>query len=161
MNLTTGSIRYPVTVIVAVLIAVIAGFVSLARVPVQLTPEIERPRVSVTTIWPGASPEEIEKDIVKKQEEFLKSVEGVVEMQSQSSDSYGSIVLEFPVGTDITGAVVKVTNKLNEVRSYPENAERPVVSSSGQFENAIAWFAIKGDSGVYVPHFQTMVEDLV
>jgi len=71
MTLIRGSIRYPVTVIVAVLIAIIAGLVSLSRIPIQLTPEIERPRVSVTTVWPGASPEEVEKDVVKKQEEFL------------------------------------------------------------------------------------------
>ncbi|MEW6412399.1 MAG: efflux RND transporter permease subunit [Candidatus Zixiibacteriota bacterium] len=162
MSLITSSIKFPVTVIVGVLIALIGGFIALYKVPVQLTPEIERPIITVTTTWVGASPGEIEKEIIEKQEEYLKSVEGVLEMSSESQDSYGQVTLEFPVGTDLTGAVVRVTNKLNEVPSYPTNAERPVVTTSGLLEGAIAWFVIKPDSaGVYVPHTQTMVEDVV
>lgn len=161
MSVITSAIRFPVTVIVGVLIAVIGGFLALSRVPVQLTPEVQRPIVTVSTFWPGASPEEIEKEIIEQQEEYLKSVEGLVEMTSESSDSRGSITLEFAVGTDVTGAVVKVTNKLNEVPSYPDNADRPVVTSSSQLEGAIAWFIIQSDSGVFVPQVQSFVEDIV
>ena len=147
MRLITSSIRFPVTVIVGVIIAVLGGLLALNRVPVQLTPEVQRPIISISTNWFGASPEEIEKEIIEKQEEFLKSVEGVVEMNSQSQDGRGSITLEFGVGTDISSALVKVTNKLNEVPSYPENSDRPIVTSSGSFERAIAWFVVKSDSG--------------
>jgi HAE1 family hydrophobic/amphiphilic exporter-1 len=141
--------------------AVIGGFVALTRVPIQLTPDIQRPVVNVTTIWPGASPEEIEKEIVQEQEEYLKSIEGLLEMTSESSDGRGAITLEFAVGTDIVGATVNVTNKLNEVRRYPENAERPIVSSSGRFDNVIGWFVVGGDSGIYVPHYKALIEDVV
>lgn len=161
MSLIQTSIKFPVTVIVGVIIAVLGGLFALGRVPVQLTPEVERPIVTVSTYWPGASPEEIEKDVIEKQEEYLKSVEGVVEMSSESLDSRGTITLEFNVGTDITGAVVKVTNKLNEVPSYPENAERPVVQTSDQVGGAIAWFVVKNDSNVYVPHTLALIEDMV
>ncbi|UCG62721.1 MAG: efflux RND transporter permease subunit [Candidatus Zixiibacteriota bacterium] len=162
MSLINSSIKFPVTVIVGVAIAIIGGFIALNKVPVQLTPEIQRPIVSIETIWTGASPEEIEKEIIEKQEEYLKSVEGVIEMTSESEDSYGRVELEFPVGTDLTGAVVRVTNKLNEVPSYPQNAEQPVVSTSGRLEGAVAWFVIKADrEGIYVPHMQTLIEDLV
>lgn len=161
MNLIDSSIRFPVTVIVVVLVAVIGGFIALNRVPVQLTPEVERPIINVSTSWVGASPDEIEREIVHEQEEYLKSIEGVIEMRSESHDGYGTITLEFPVGTDITGAVVRVTNKLNEVPSYPENADRPVITSSGGAEGAIAWFVVVSDSGVYVPHQKTLMEDLV
>jgi len=64
-------------------------------------------------------------------------------MESESRDGYGAISLEFAVGTDITGATVRVTNKLNEVPSYPDNADQPIVSSSGRFDRSIAWFVIK------------------
>ena len=162
MSLINSSIRFPVTVIVGVLIVVIGGYLALSRVPVQLTPEVERPIINVSTTWVGASPGEIEKEIIEQQEEYLKSVEGVLEMRSESQDSRGNITLEFPAGTDLTAAVVRVTNKLNEVPSYPTTADRPVVTSSGQTEGAIAWFVIKplGDS-VYVPHRKSMVEELV
>lgn len=164
MSLIDTSIKYPVTVIVGVIIAVLGGMIALGRVPVQLTPEVERPIVTVTTTWPGASPEEIEKDIIERQEDYLKSVEGVEHMTSESQDSRGTITMEFKVGTDIIGAVVKVPNKLNEVPSYPENADRPVIQTSDQVGGAIAWFVVKADSAdsnVYVPHVQALLEDLV
>lgn len=161
MSLVTSSIKYPVTVAVGVMIAFLGGFLALTAVPVQLTPDVDRPVINVGTSWIGASPEEIEKEIIEEQEEYLKSVEGVVEMKSQSNDGYGNISLEFAVGTDITGATVRVTNKLNEVPSYPQNADRPVVSSSSRFDRAIAWFVVKGDSSVFVPHMLTYVQDVV
>lgn len=162
MSLINSSIKYPVTVIVGVLIAVFAGFVALAKVAVQLTPEVERPIITVTTFWPGASPGEIEKEIVDKQEEYLKSIEGVLEMNSESSDGQGVVTMEFPVGTDISAALVRVTNKLNEVPTYPEAADRPIVSSSSMFEGAIAWFVIKSDNdSEYVPHLYNLIDDLV
>ncbi len=162
MSLISSSIRFPITVIVGVLIAVIGGMLALNRVPIQLTPEVERPIIAVATTWVGASPEEIEKEIIEQQEEYLKSVEGLLEMRSESQDSRGTITLEFPAGTDLTGAVVKVTNKLNEVPSYPTTADRPVVTTSSQLEGAIAWFVVRPlDDSVYIPHQRTLVEEIV
>lgn len=149
------------TVIVGVFIAVLGGVVALLNVPVQLTPDIERPFVTVTTSWYGASPEEIEKEIVEKQEEYLKSVEGVVEMNSESTDGRGTITLEFAVGTEVEGALVRVTNRLNEVPSYPENADKPVIATSAGHEGAIAWFIVRSDEGVNVPQMKTLIDEVV
>lgn len=162
MSLIKSSISFPVTVIVAVLIAVIAGFIALQSVPVQLTPEVQRPIINVITTWPGASPNEIEKEIVDQQEKFLKSIEGVLKMTSTSSSGNSTVSLEFPAGTDISEAFIRVSNKLNEVPSYPLNAEKPVITTSGPFDNAIAWFVIKStDSTIYLPHMKTFIEDFV
>ena len=162
MNPVDASIRYPVTVAVGVMVAVLGGVLALTAVPVQLKPEFGKPMVHVTTVWPGASPEEVEKEIVEEQEDYLKTVVGVVEMRSESMDSSGHIALEFAPGTDLTGATVRVTNKLAEVPSYPENALRPVVSTVGPFEdNSIAWFVVRGDGSVDVPEQSTFLEDTV
>ena len=137
---------------------------ALFRVPIQLTPTVQRPVVNVTTVWPGASPEEVEKEIVQKQEKYLKSVEGVLEMTSTSNDSRGTVSLEFEIGTDLTQALVKVTNKLNEVPFYPDDADQPIISTTGRFDRSIAWFVINvidPESDIYLPHMQRMVEDLV
>jgi len=151
-----------VTVVVGVLLAIIGGVLALTHVPIQLTPEVQRPVINVRTVWAGASPEEIEKEIVQKQEKYLKSVEGVLEMTSSSFDGYGQITLEFDIGTDLTVATVRVSNKLREVPFYPENADQPVVSSSGPFDRSIAWFVVKSDSDdIYLPHMQYLIEDLV
>jgi len=164
VSLTTSAIKYPVSVAVAVMLAVMGGLLALFRVPIQLTPTVQNPVVNIQTVWRGASPEEMEKEIIQKQEKYLKSVEGVTEMTSSSLDGSGSISLEFDIGTDLSEAMVKVTNKLNEVPSYPENADQPIVSTTGRFDRSIGWFVIKNidpESEIYLPHMQQMVEDLV
>lgn len=163
MSLITSSIRFPVTVAVGAIIAVLGGLLALNRVPIQLTPDVEKPFISVTTNWFGASPEEIEKEIILEQEKFLKSVEGLVKMTSESSANQGSIALEFPVGTDITSALVRVNNRLSQVPSYPENADQPIVTSTGPFDGAIAWFVVSAQEGneIFVPETKTLIEELV
>ncbi len=162
MDAIQSSIRYPVTVAVAVLIALLGGLLAVVSIPVQLIPDIKELKVYVRTFWAGASPEEIEKEIVDEQEEYLKSVEGVVEMRSESFDGWGQISLEFAGSTDSTGALVRVTNKLNEVPSYPQNAERPVVATADPFAGSIAWFILRStDGSTYAPHMGILLEDVV
>ena len=71
MNVIHGAIRQPVTVTVGVILIILAGVVSLARIPIQLTPNVESTVITVSTFWEGASPEEIEQNVVDKQEERL------------------------------------------------------------------------------------------
>jgi hydrophobic/amphiphilic exporter-1 (mainly G- bacteria), HAE1 family len=91
--------------------------------PMQLTPEVQIPTITVETRWPGASPQEVEQEIVLEQEEQLKGVEGVTKMSSESMDSMGRITLEFLVGTNMDRAVVNVIGRLEQVTDYPEEAE--------------------------------------
>ena len=163
MNLTEASIKYPVSVIVGVFFLVIFGILSLLRIPVQLTPDVIRPQITVTTLWPGASPQEIEREIIDQQEEYLKSVEGLVRMTSESSDALGRISLEFSVGTDIDAALLRVSTKLDQVPSYPEDAERPVIVSASENAPPIAWFVLKPvmDGIPPIGTFRSFVEDNV
>ena len=71
MKIIDEAIRYPVTTTVGVLFLVLFGTIALFRIPVQLTPDVSRPTITVTTFWPGASPQEVERDIVDEQEEQL------------------------------------------------------------------------------------------
>ena len=83
MKLVDTSIRRPVSVIVGVLLVALFGLIALFRIPVQLTPDVDRPVVTVNTFWLGASPEEVEQEIVQRQEEELKSVEGLEKRTSE------------------------------------------------------------------------------
>ena len=67
------------------------GVIALFRLPVQLTPNVDDPVIYVRTAWPGASPVEVERQIVQEQEEQLKSVEGLIKMESESRDSRGEV----------------------------------------------------------------------
>lgn len=142
MNLIEWFVRNPVKVSVFVIVIALFGGIALYRMPMQLTPEVEIPTITVTTRWPGASPQEVESDIVQEQEEQLQSVEGLQKMTSDSSDSQGQITLEFAVGTPVTESLLNVNTRLQQVREYPEAADEPVVATSNISDRFIAWFIL-------------------
>lgn len=135
-------VRSPVKVSVGILLVVLFGYVSLTRMPMQLTPEVQTPTITIETTWPGASPQEVEREIILEQEEFLKSVEGIVKMSSQSTDSKGTITLEFQVGESMDEALLKVNSRLQQVPEYPEDADQPVISTANSGDRPIAWFIL-------------------
>ncbi|MAT14779.1 MAG: acriflavin resistance protein, partial [Planctomyces sp.] len=142
MDFIGFSVKNPVKVIVAVILAAMFGLISLWATPVQLTPDVTEPKITVSTTWPGASAQEVEREIIEEQEEQLKSVEGLREFESTSSDSRGEIILKFEVGTDLGEARARVSDKLNQVPEYPEDANEPTITTVNPNENAIAWFIL-------------------
>lgn len=142
MQLIDFFVKNPAKVIVGVLLMALFGVVALLRMPMQLTPEVQIPTITVETRWPGASPQEVEQEIVVEQEEQLKGVEGLTKMSSESSDSIGRITLEFLVGTEMDAAVVNVIGRLEQVPQYPENADKPVISTANANNSPIAWFIL-------------------
>ena len=151
MKLTDYSIKKPVTVIVGVLLLVLFGIIGLLNIPVQLTPDVEKPVITVRTVWRGGSPVEVEREIVEPQEEKLKSVEGLSEMTSRSRDGQGEVNLEFDIGTNMDAALLKVANRLQQVSSYPDEAERPVLIPAGEQQSAMAYFVIRPLPGRTAP----------
>ena len=143
MNLLSLFIRQPVTVTVGVILTILAGIIAFARIPIQLTPNVEDTIITVSTFWEGASPEEIEQEIIDKQEERLIGIPSLREITSSSTQSSGSIRLEFAVGTHKSDAMREVNLKLSEVSDYPENVDEPVISASDrQSRDYIAWLMI-------------------
>ena len=142
MNLIQSCVNNPVKVAVGALLLILFGVIALVRMPMQLTPEVQVPTLTVQTRWPGASPQEVEREIIQEQEEQLQSVEGVRKMTSESSDSSGSIALEFIVGTNMEEALLKVNSRLQQVPEYPEEADEPVISTSNASDKPIAWFIL-------------------
>lgn len=143
MNLVETSIKNPVTVAVGVIFLVIFGVISLFKIPVQLTPDVETLRVTVSTFWRGASPFEIESEVVNEQEDELRGITGLTRLDSESSENSSEVILEFEVGADIDSKVVKVSNRLDQVREYPDEVERPVITTVDPRANAMAWFILK------------------
>jgi len=163
MKLVETSILKPVSVAVGVIFIVLFGLISLFKIPVQLTPDVEKPRITVETRWIGGSPTEVETEIVREQEDELKTVQGLVEMTSESADGSGKVVLEFQVGTDIDAALVDVSNKLEQVKEYPTDADRPVISNVDVRSSAIAWFILKPLKGneVDINIYHDFTEDFI
>jgi HAE1 family hydrophobic/amphiphilic exporter-1 len=135
-------VRNPVKVWVGVILVVLFGTVAWLNMPMQLTPEVQIPTISIETRWPGATPLNVEQEIVQEQEEQLKGVEGVTKMSSESADSLGRITLEFDVGTNMEEALLRVNSRLQQVPEYPEDADQPVISTSSASDSPIAWFIL-------------------
>jgi HAE1 family hydrophobic/amphiphilic exporter-1 len=142
MDIINAMIRNPIKVAVGVLLVALFGIVALLGMPMQLTPEVQTPTITITTRWPGASPQEVEQEIVVEQEEQLKSVEGITKLSSESSDSQGTITMEFLVGTNMEEALLKVNSRLQQVRDYPQDADQPVITTANSADRPIAWFIL-------------------
>ncbi len=144
MPLTRLGLSNPVAVAVGCLLLVIFGLLSLARLPIQLTPDIERPTISISTGWRAAAPSEVESEILEPQENQLRDVPGLLRMTATASQGQGSINLEFDVGSDLNRSLIEVINRLNQVPRYPADANEPTVRvGSDQFGDTVAWFAIR------------------
>ncbi len=143
MDIVRFSIERPVTVVVGVILVVLFGMIGLRRMPYQLSPTVIEPEITVTTTWRGATPYEVERDIIEEQENALKGIPGLVEMESSSYNGMGSITLRFRIGTDVDDALLRVSNKLNEVPSYPENVDRPVINATGAATSPVVWMILK------------------
>ncbi len=138
MNLIKAFVDNPVKVAVGALLVAIFGGIAMFIMPKQLTPEVETPMVMVSTRWPGASPQEIEREIILEQEEQLKSVAGMIKMSSTCRNSSAEIELEFAVGTNLQEAVVQVSSRLQQVRQYPVDAQEPVIETRSTSDSSIA-----------------------
>jgi HAE1 family hydrophobic/amphiphilic exporter-1 len=161
MNFIKFAINKPVSVAVGIILIVLFGLIGINRLPVQLTPDVETPQITVNTIWPGATPYEVEKDIVEEQEGVLKGIQRLTLMESSSYNSRAEVTLTFEVGTDLNAALLAVSNKLNEVRQYPENVQKPVIEASGAQSSPVIWMVMQTTSGdpEGINTFRTFFED--
>ena len=143
MDLIRYSIEKPVTVISVIIIVLLFGLISLKRLPFQLSPTVIEPEIKVVTTWRGATPYEIEREIIEEQENTLKGLPDLVEMEGESQNGRGTVTLRFKVGTNVEEVLTRVSNKLNEVPSYPNDVDKPVVTASGASTSPVVWIILK------------------
>ncbi|WP_066963869.1 efflux RND transporter permease subunit [Microbulbifer sp. Q7] len=135
-------IKHGILVTVTVLIIAILGVVAALRIPVQMIPDLEVRTISIRTSWPGATPQDIEKEILIEQEEYLRNIPYLQELQSTADLGSASIELEFPFGVDILETQIRVNNALTQVPSYPENVDEPRVYATSFSSNAFMYFRV-------------------
>ncbi len=146
MDMIKFSIENPVKTAVGVILVLLFGVIALARIPVQLTPDVDRPVITIRTNWSGRSPEEIEKSIIIEQEEKLKSVQGLWKMTSIASLGGARITLEFNVGASPERILQEVSNKIGEVPEYPEDVDRPIIDVADTAgDDSIAYLLLQAD----------------
>ncbi|WP_263786745.1 efflux RND transporter permease subunit [Salinibacter grassmerensis] len=128
MALYDTSIRRPVATAMSFLVVIVVGAVSFYYLPVDLLPEIEYPRVSVTTSYPNVGPEEMEQIITDPVANAVSSVSNVERITSQSSEGDSRVNMEFAQGTDLNAAANDVRAALDRIRDdLPVEAEPPSI----------------------------------
>ncbi|MCY4311290.1 MAG: efflux RND transporter permease subunit [Rhodospirillaceae bacterium] len=147
MNLIRIALDRPVMVVAGVLMIIMFGFVALQQIPIQLTPDVRKPNLTITTLWPGAAPAEVEREILNRQEEVLRGLEGVERIVSTASTGRSRITLEFRIGQKMDRANLQVSNRLDRVTGYPDEVKRPQIATQGSEDNPIAWFVITRAEG--------------
>jgi HAE1 family hydrophobic/amphiphilic exporter-1 len=163
MDLIRYAIDRPVAVIAAVLIAVLFGTLALSQIPIQLAPDVRKPIVVVDTSWPGAAPSEIEREIVNPQEETLRGLDGLEIITSRSRTGQASVTLEFAVGTNMSQSLLLVSNRLDRVGGYPDEASQPTLNTSGSDDSPIAWVLLTAKEGNTraMPTYGDFLEDVI
>lgn len=131
MNLTRNALKNPAAVLVIVALIVIFGLLSVYKLPIQLTPDIEQPQITISVGWRSAAPEEMESVIIEPIENVVKNTQGVNKVTTSISRGFGNITLTFDVGANMQEAMLDVINNLNQAPPLPLDAIEPVVSQGG------------------------------
>jgi multidrug efflux pump subunit AcrB len=135
-------VRNGILMTVIALIVTVLGVLAAFRVPVQMIPDLEVRTVSIQTSWPGATPQDVEKEILIEQEEYLRTLPNMQRLESSASSGSAVIELDFPFGVDMTQTLIEVINALNQVPSYPENVDEPRVFANSFSANSFMYFGI-------------------
>lgn len=127
---------------VIVLIVSVMGILAAFRVPVQMIPDLEVRAITVETRWPGATPQDVEKEILIEQEDYLRTIPNLQRITATASSGRAQIELEFPFGIDITETLIRVSNALTQVPSYPLNVDEPRIYATSFSSNSFMFFHI-------------------
>ena len=127
---------------VIVLIVCVLGILAATRIPVQMIPDLDVRAISIRTNWPGATPQDIEKEILIEQEEYLRNLPNLSRIMATAESGRAEIELEFPFGTDITEMLISVNNALSQVPSYPESVDEPRIYANSFSSNSFMFFSV-------------------
>jgi len=165
MNLTRTALKNPAAVIVIAALVMVFGLLSVFKLPIQLTPDIEQPQITISTGWRSAAPEEMESVIIEPIENVVKNTQGVTKVTTSIQRGFGSITLTFDVGADMQRAMLDVINNLNQAPPLPLDAVEPVVSAGGgQGGPNTASMMIKtlpDNPNTDMGQYQKLIEDVV
>ena len=143
MSPTRAVLNNPTAGLVIGLLIILFGSLALRSLPIQLTPEVERPEITITTNWRAAAPEEVESEIIEPQEDQLRGLPGMTELLSEARQGSGKITISFNVDFSLERGLIEVINRLNRVPQYPVDADEPILSTAGGRSRPIAWFIVK------------------
>ena len=136
------AIKQPIAVAALVFLIVAFGLVALQKIPIQMTPDIDKPILQVRVSWPGASPEDVEREVVTRLEVAVSSLSGVENVESDSRFGSGRVTLTYSVGQDMDIALIQLLSKVSAIDGLPSEAKRPTVRTSNSDDSPISRLAM-------------------
>ena len=149
-SLIKVAIERPIAVFALVLLAVMFGVVALRSIPIQMSPDIEKPILQIRVAWPGASPEDVDREIVTRLEKEIASQAGIEEISSNSSTGSARITLTYGVGQDMDKALTLLLSRLAAISGLPDESRAPQVRTSNSDDSPIARMALAAKDGAEV-----------
>jgi hydrophobic/amphiphilic exporter-1 (mainly G- bacteria), HAE1 family len=146
VNITALSIRRPSIVIVLFTVLTFMGIASYWSLPIELVPKFSPPIVTIITIYPGASPTEVENTVSKPLENAISSLEGIDQIQIGSNENTSFVAIEFEQDVDLDKAVQELQRKINPLlSSFPKEVRTPVVNKFALDELPVVRLAVSSD----------------
>jgi len=131
MFLSDLSIKRPVLTTCVMLGLVVMGLFSVRGLGLDSFPKVDMPVVTVSVAYPGASPDAVEQDVVKKIEEAVNPIEKVREISSTSQEGLGTVTIQFQIERDVDRALDDVRSKVGQIRrDLPDTIKEPIIRSS-------------------------------
>ena len=153
------SVKRPFTVLVAVIMVLMLGFVSLTNMQTNLLPNVSTPYMMVVTVYPGASPERVESEVSDVMQNALGTVAGVESITATSAENYSMLLMKFVDDTDMNSALVKVSNKIDQTTSsLPSSCLTPSIIEYSLNMNAFMTVAVSRE-GTDVYDLSNFVSD--
>ena len=138
-------VRRPITTLMFVLLWVVLGFVSFPNMNIERTPALDFPMVTATFVYPGASPEEIESQIIKRAEDAISEVSELKKITSYGYENSGFVMAEFNLGVNVNDKATEIKTKLDALISdFPEDMNQPVVEKLNPLQESVVDIVIQG-----------------
>lgn len=139
-------VRRPITTLMFVLFWVVLGFYSFSNMNIERTPSLDFPYVTASFVYPGAAPQEIESQILKKAEDAMSEVAGLKKITSSAYENGGYVMAEFNLGVNVNDKSSEVKSKLDALSSeFPDDMKQPVVEKLNPLQQSVLDIAIYGD----------------
>lgn len=140
-------VRRPVTTVMFVLMWVVLGLVSFPKMNIERTPSLDFPMVTASFVYPGASPAEIESQVIKKAEDAMSEVAGLKKLTSQAYENGGYVMAEFNLGVNVNDKSSEVKSKIDALSSeFPDALKQPVVEKLNPLQESVLDIVLRGAS---------------
>ena len=150
LTIIRNAIERPVAVLAMIFGIVMFGYMALTTIPIQMSPDIEKPIYQVRVSWPGAAPEDVDREIVSRIEQELGSLSNVEQIGSTSSTGSARVTLTYNLETDMDKALTVLLSKLAGITGLPSESRAPQVRTSNSDDSPISRLALVPRNGAEI-----------